>query len=152
MPSYETTAAELDHYYRREPRWGGALPRDLLPAKLGERMFIVNLQPSTQGSGTHWTALFDCDPTFVSYFDSEGEPDPPRDVLQRMTATGKRMVFSRSWVQAFTSDACGLFCVYYLNRLLAGEAPERVVVDELKPTQWAANQRVVLRGTRGVLP
>ena len=150
MPSYETTSEQLDHYYRNEPRWGGALPRDLLPKKLGEKMYIINLQPSTQGSGTHWQALYNCNPRWVSWFDSFGEDCPPQDVLQKMKATGKRIIVSRSWVQGWRSDACGLFCCFYLNRLLAGDDPNKVVVDELKPGEWAADQRLVLNNTTGV--
>ena len=152
-PSYETTSDELDRYYRHEPRWGGAVPRDLLPERLGKKMWIVNLQPSTQGSGTHWCALYNCNDKWVSWFDSFGEADPPQDVLRKMRATGKKVITSGSWVQSWTSDACGLYCCFYLNRLLAGDDPAVVVVSELKPGEenWAADQRLVLRSTKGVL-
>ena len=154
MPlSYETSSWELDEYYRHEPRWGGAVARDQLPAKLGNRFYIVNLQPSTEGNGTHWCGLWNCNPEWVSWFDSFGEDCPPEDVLQRLKATGKKVVVSRSWLQSWRSDACGLYCCFYLNRLLAGDDPTTVVTDELRDGQqnWAADQRKVVRATRGVL-
>ena len=153
MPlSYETSSWELDEYFARCPWWGGAVARDQLPA-LGGKAWIVNLQASTQGSGTHWTAVCEL-PTKVAYFDSFGEPDPPQDVLRRMKDTGKPMVFSRAWVQSWTSDACGLYCAYWLKKVVGeGEDPARVVTDDLKGGQrnWAADQRKVVRGTKGVL-
>ena len=153
MPlSYETTSWELDRYFAACPWWGGAVARDQLPA-LANSAWVVNLQPSTQGTGTHWVAVCEL-PNKVAYFDSFGEPDPPQDVLRRMKETGKKMTFSRAWVQAWTSDACGLYCAFYIQKVMGeGEDPARVVTDELKGGQqwWAADQRKVVRDTRGVI-
>ena len=83
---------------------------------------------------------------------SFGEADPPQEVLQRKKATGKKIVVLRSWLQSRTSDACGLYAAFYCSRLLARDDPTKVVTDELRPGEWAADQRkVVAATTKGVM-
>jgi hypothetical protein len=50
-----------------------------LPVKIKDGNYIINLQSSTQGDGTHWTALIIRNDTAL-YFDSFGAP-PSTEII-----------------------------------------------------------------------
>ena len=49
----------------------GIYMKDQLPSHLNIGFYIINLQSSTQGDGTHWVALY-YSPLRSIYFDSYG--------------------------------------------------------------------------------
>lgn len=155
MPSYVTSDVQLDRYFQRSPslarQWGGCWAKDQLPT-LQAKGYIVNLKNSTAKSAVgHWVAVWNGLPGKVLYFDSMGETDPPNEVLKRMRATGKQVVSSTGWFQSWNSDACGLYCAYWLKSLMHGEDPTRSLVKGLQDGGWSKDQRIVVRGTKGVL-
>lgn len=78
--------------------------------------YIINLQDSSEGSGTHWVALWCNTPKTAVYFDSFGMP-PPDEV--KNFVSGKLTVNKRT-IQDIKDDACGFHCVlflYYIQNL-----------------------------------
>ena len=49
----------------------GIFMKDELPSKLTKGFYIINLQSSTEGNGTHWVALY-YNPVCSYYFDAFG--------------------------------------------------------------------------------
>ena len=80
--------------------------------------YIVNLQSSTQGDGTHWTALVVAESVNV-FFDSFGAP-PSQEVVEFCRRTGRRTVFNDWIVQDLDSDLCGWYCIGLLHAVSGG--------------------------------
>ena len=142
----ELTNWDIDAHYRSHPLYGGCCPQDQLPPLAG-LAWVVNLQPSTAGSGSHWVSCIDARPSRCYYYDSMGMPPPPA-VLRRMVDTGKQVVWSRYAEQALDTTTCGFFACFVVDRLLAGQAWTRVIRDELQPARYKANDREVLSAYR----
>jgi hypothetical protein len=87
-----------------------------LPAKQG--YYIVNLQSSFEGGGTHWTAVV-LGKGKCLYFDSYGAL-PPLEVIDFMKRSkGRGYTYNESIIQAMKSELCGFYCMglfLYLSR------------------------------------
>jgi len=79
----------------------------------GDGGYIINLQDSTEGSGTHWCCFFIQDGYGV-YFDSYGGPPPQVvcGILRRRAPRGS--TWSNEIVQNLRSGYCGQYCIYFL--------------------------------------
>ena len=76
--------------------------------------YIINLQDSTAGNGTHWCCFIISEST-VTYFDPFGVLPPP-DVI-RFAKRYKRnikIIYSLDKIQDLTSIYCGWYNLYYL--------------------------------------
>lgn len=79
--------------------------------------YIVNLQSSDQGSGSHWCALYlDKDKTPI-YCDSFGivEPLDVIDFVKRFT--NKPIIRNKHQIQNINSGHCGQYCIYFLHMM-----------------------------------
>ena len=144
----ELSNLQLDKHYQHEPRYGGAVSKDLLPA-LGGKAWIVNMQNSVdqygrQLPGDHWVLVYDCRPRYVYYLDPFGE-EPPIAVLNRMLQTGKRVVVSKFREQGLSSNECGYLCSVVLTGLLNGGKWRNVLTKGLKPRRYGENDRYAVR-------
>ena len=72
---------------------------------------IINLQSSTQGNGTHWTALAVID-NQVCAFDSFGAVPSTEIVKWKGT---KSLAYSKYIIQDLNSTQCGLYCIAWLH-------------------------------------
>ena len=105
---------ELESYMLRDPYirrfYGGVVARDQLPLIITKpRIFIVNNDPADM-PGRHWYALFFT--TTNEHFDSAGFAPIPALRIE-LTAHGPSFKYNDRRVQAFHSDTCGLFCLFY---------------------------------------
>jgi len=85
----------------------GIYSKDLLPPKLKKNSwYIINLEDSDDGDGTHWT----CFKTgkVLEYYDPFGFP-PPMEVMERQKKGG--IDWTDKQIQNEKSTACGWFCV-----------------------------------------
>jgi hypothetical protein len=83
------------------------VPRDLLPKKLQNGWYIINLQSSSDGDGTHWTC-FKYDSIYpLIYYDSMGF-EPPIEVMEHGYNT---IFYNNKQIQDYNSSACGYFCI-----------------------------------------
>ena len=76
-------------------------------AKLG--WYIINMQDSTAGPGTHWVCMkYNGKNNTTIYFDSFAV-EPPEEVMR---LTGKNIVFNnKKQIQDVHSTCCGWFCI-----------------------------------------
>lgn len=77
--------------------------------------YIINMQDSREGAGTHWVAIWlDEDrhnPT--CYFDSFGI-DPPLAIIDFMRQWNKKFIISDKEIQNINSGFCGQYSLYFL--------------------------------------
>ena len=82
--------------------------KDELPTKLKQGFYVVNLQSSTVGSGTHWTALY-YSSKHSYYFDPFGVIAPV-EVEQKLN----EYTFNNKQIQNLISTACGYYCIAFI--------------------------------------
>ena len=105
---------ELEAYMLRDPYirqyYGGVVALDQIPKIIKKpSIFIVN-SDSAHLPGRHWLAVFF---TRVNeHFDSAGFY-PSRDLESELIAHGPKFRYNDTRVQAFNSETCGLFCLFY---------------------------------------
>jgi hypothetical protein len=81
-----------------------------------EGAYIVNLQDSNKGPGTHWTC-FIVNKNYVSYYDPFGLSMPPE--IKRFIAWWDykhdlSIIYSSDQIQPIISEFCGWYCLYFL--------------------------------------
>ena len=105
---------ELEKYMLHDPfirrYYGGVVAIDQLPKHISKpSIYIVNSDPAGL-PGRHWYAVFFSDVN--EHFDSAGFY-PSKALEIELTAHGPRFLYNVNRVQAFHSDTCGLFCLFY---------------------------------------
>lgn len=88
----------------------GIFSKDKLPPRAQPGGYIINLQDSGEGSGTHWVSLSISRKGYASYFDSFGQP-PPKDVLRFLN---RKVEYSTTQLQGLNQGICGWYCVAFL--------------------------------------
>lgn len=124
----ELTNTQIDQHFAHNDSYAGCFPKNKLPSagELSNKFVFVNLQSSTQGNGTHWTLLFNCQPRNVIYFDSMGQV-PPQEVTARMKETGKSQQYNTHDFQPIDTSSCGWWCIYAANVLQRGKSLDDIV-------------------------
>jgi len=82
--------------------------KDELPLTLKRGFYVINLQSSTVGSGTHWTALY-YNSKHSYYFDPFGFI-APTEVEQKLN----EYTFNNKQIQNLKSTACGYYCIAFI--------------------------------------
>jgi hypothetical protein len=80
--------------------------------------YIINLQSSTAGKGSHWTSI-STTKSHAFYFDSFGSP-PPIEVKVFIEKVFPKYGYNSKEIQALDSVYCGWFCIYlfiYLKKV-----------------------------------
>lgn len=103
---------QIMDYYEGCPLFGGCPSSDEVPSVYDpEKFFIINLAPRSEG-GSHWVLLFG-----NLYFDSFGAAPP-------MVISPYVERYNTTQFQDFYSAACGYYCIYVADNILASRAPE----------------------------
>lgn len=105
---------ELEQYMLNDPfirkYYGGVVALDQLPQKISKpKIFIVNSDPAAL-PGQHWYAVYFT--TINEHFDSAGFY-PNAKLESELIVHGPRFMYNDRRVQAFRSESCGLFCLFY---------------------------------------
>lgn len=67
----ELSNVDIDNYCKSIPNYGGCLSKNELPnSGLPQKFFVINMEDSDKGGGTHWVLLDNRKPHEVNYFDS----------------------------------------------------------------------------------
>ena len=85
--------------------------KDELPHTIKNGYYIINLESSTQGEGTHWTTLI-VQPNIAVFMDSFGAPPSTEIINFVKQRKGIRMAFNNEIIQDLDSENCGFFCLY----------------------------------------
>lgn len=88
----------------------GIFSKDELPKNLKNGFYVVNMQNSNDGNGTHWVALyFD---NISCYFDSFGFV-PPEEIENK----AKPYIYNKKDIQSISSSSCGFYCIAFIKYL-----------------------------------
>jgi hypothetical protein len=85
-----------------------------IPAKNGK--YIINLQSSTQGNGTHWCALYIEDKD-IFYFDSFGIICPSEITNFCKRIPNSSLAYNDLQIQHIDAQTCGWYCIIFLLHL-----------------------------------
>ena len=85
----------------------GVYSKDTLPNRCYVGSYIINMEDSDVGNGTHWVLLKIFPTKEVIYFDSFGLSVPPlvKDFVKGKIATSTRQI------QDIDATTCGYFCI-----------------------------------------
>jgi hypothetical protein len=89
--------------------FNGCYSKDTLN-DLKRGFYIINLQSSTDGNGTHWCCLYVVNPNYSIYFDSFGFP-PPENIETLLNIYD----YNDKDIQNISSSACGYFCIAFIK-------------------------------------
>ena len=117
MLPHPLTNFEIQKYYQNEPRFNGVYSRDNLP-KIKDGAYVINLDEYSD-IGTHWVALY-IQNNDVTYFDSFGVEHIPKEI--RTFISNKNIKTNIFRIQAYHSIMCWVFCIGFINFMLAGKA------------------------------
>jgi len=87
--------------------------KDELPEKVEDGCYIINLQSSTSGNGTHWLGLF-IHKNNAYYFDSYGAPPSVEIIKFVKKRKGCHMYYNNFIIQVLKSQNCGWHTLVFL--------------------------------------
>lgn len=105
---------EIDRFMRNDPfirhLYGGVRAIDQLDFSPNiPSIYIINQDPSTE-PGSHWIALFINN--IPEHFDSLGY-QPIKYLENYLIVNGPNFIVNTKRVQNYTSNSCGMFCLFY---------------------------------------
>jgi hypothetical protein len=109
---------QIQDYYEGCPEFGGCPSNDEIAAIHDPKKFYIINMADRDSGGSHWTLLFQ-----NLYFDSFG-------VQPTLTVLPLASVWNTEDYQNFHSSACGFYCIYVADNLLAGRSPTEGLLDK----------------------
>jgi hypothetical protein len=126
----EISNFDIDQYYNDTSEYGGTFSKDLLPKKIkGNSFYIVNMQDSDEGGGTHWVSVINLDPKEIIYFDSFGVPSAPKEIEKFIKTTNKKVVRNLFQLQHIKTSSCGPWSIYFIDGMLTKRKFKDVLND-----------------------
>ena len=107
--------------------FGGVYSKDQLPTLQRNKFYIINLQDSEAGKGSHWTVFFYNKPLTSIYYDSFGFIAPLL-VQEKITP----YIYNENEIQNYKSSACGYYCIAFIKFLHNKTNKEEVFKTFLK--------------------
>jgi hypothetical protein len=96
------------------------ISKDLLPEKLKNGWYIINLQNHNEGNGTHWVCLKVGEQNL--YFDSFGVIYP--SIIEQKL---NNVLYNVKQIQNFKSSSCGWFCIALIYNI-----ERRLIRDDIR--------------------
>jgi hypothetical protein len=95
----------------------GVYQKDMLPYPAKQGNYIVNLQSSTEGNGTHYTCFVLDENKHAFYYDSFGAP-PPKEVDTFVISFKPiHYAYNKEIIQDLKNECCGYYCLsFFLYR------------------------------------
>lgn len=114
---------QINSLLRKYNLFKGTFPRDMIPSPESRpAAFIVNTDSSRE-DGEHWVALIVTKRNRCIYFDPFGFPPLHRDIINFIKREAPEGLFYSSMsLQNISSDVCGKYCVYFVERLARGDS------------------------------
>jgi hypothetical protein len=104
------SSLDIEKYYKGVKEFGGVVANDEFKNPNKNKVYIINLENSDE-SGSHWVLFsngFYCDPYGAV---------PTQQVAKWTTK------YNTEDYQGYASEACGWFCMYIVDNILAGRLP-----------------------------
>ena len=115
MSPHPLTNSEIGKYYQNEPRFNEIYSRDILPDKIKDGEYVINLDEHSD-IGTHWIALYTLNNN-VTYFNSFGVRHIPKEIK---IFIDKSIVVTKIFrIRAYGSVMWGYFCIWVIGFMLA---------------------------------
>lgn len=133
----ELTNFAIDRHLGRYRNYGGTIMKNEIVGKSYNRVWVINLESTTQGDGTHWTLCYPYSNALV-YVDPFGEP-PAQCVCDWMKKSKRTCFYSDVDMQSLSSSSCGWWCIYMVEQLEKGRRPD-VVLDGFTPDHFRQNE------------
>jgi hypothetical protein len=92
--------------------FGGVYSKDQLPTLQRNKFYIINLESSDAGRGSHWTVFFYNKPLTSIYYDSFGFI-APLEVQEKIMP----YIYNENEIQNYKSSACGYYCIAFIKFL-----------------------------------
>jgi len=106
----ELSNFEIQNYLKNYKRFVGCFSKDKLPKLKNNHYYIINLQHSKDGGGTHWTCFYVFSPNYILYMDPYGYP-PPEELDDKI----QFIKWNDKPIQDIDSSACGYFCIAFIK-------------------------------------
>jgi hypothetical protein len=101
----ELSNIEIEKYLKNYKRFKGCYLKDQLPDVEPKCYYIVNLQSSKDGQGTHWCCLYCIKKNLIFWFDPIGFP-PPEEIAYKYN-----YYFNPDDIQNYETTTCGYYCI-----------------------------------------
>ena len=107
--------------------FGGVYSKNEIPTLERNKFYIINLQDSDAGNGSHWTVFFYHKPLKSIYYDSFGfvAPIPVQEKI-------KPYIYNNQDTQNYKSSACGYYCIAFIKFLHNKNDKEKSFLTFLK--------------------
>ena len=124
----------------------GVFASDTLPSFLcssTSHAFVVNTHPHYK-PGEHWIAIYITPFKKAIYFDSFGLAPWQEDICKFIKENSLTLVYNSTPIQSLISRTCGLFCVYFLQKMNRG-ASLTEMLSVFKPFDPVYNDAFIQR-------
>ena len=124
----------------------GVFAADTLPVFLcssSSHAFVVNTHPHDK-PGEHWVAVYITPFKKAIYFDSFGLAPWQDDIRKFIKENSLTLVYNSTPIQSLISQNCGLFCIYFLQKMTLG-ASLTEMLSVFKPYDPAYNDGFIQR-------
>jgi len=122
----------------------------LLPPKEGN--YIINLQSSFEGNGSHWVSLV-LNKRFNIYFDSFGELPPTEIIDFSKRCNESKLYYSDKHIQPLRSEFCGWYCLMFLKYIQTnGLNSYQNFIDLFEDFDKSNNDKVLIGLYRKLVP
>ena len=102
---------EIDEILKKfRIKYNGIYSKNELPNKLLDGFYIINLQSSKDGHGTHWTSLYKINDGLSYYFDAFGFP-APQEVIDKLHYYD----YNHKDIQNIDSSSCGYYAIGFIK-------------------------------------
>ena len=102
------TNIQIDDLLEYIKHYKGCFSKDEIRTKLKEGYYVINLQNSKEGNGTHWCCLY-VTKYYDFWFDSYGFICPEN--IERLC---DKLVYSSKMIQPLNSSSCGYYVVLFI--------------------------------------
>lgn len=88
--------------------FNGCYSKDEIRTKLNDGYYVINLQDSDKGNGSHWCCLY-VSKYFDLYFDSYGFICP-----ENIEKLCDRLIYNNTMIQSLDSSSCGYYVILFI--------------------------------------
>ena len=133
---------DFDDIFKKDSFYGGTYCKDQLKnSKIEDKFYVINLEDSDKGKGTHWTMCYNVRKNINIYFDSMGI-EPNEDIKKFMRKAKKKMACTDIQIQNLNSDSCGHFTLYMIEQLNTGRLLTDIIFTDFDINNTNKNDMV----------
>ena len=126
--------------FQKEPKFNGVYSRNNL-TKIKDGAYIINLD-EYETIATHWMALYVNNNNNLTYFDSFGVENIPKEI--RKFIGNKNIIANIYRIQAYNSVMCGYFCIGFSDFMLKGKRLSGYI-NSFCSDDYQKNHKIILK-------